>query len=671
MHARIRAAVIAGAAVTALAVTGVPTNGYATAARPQAVQVTNNIAYAPAQPAGSRGHLLDVYLPSTPSGPRPLLIWTGGSAWMSDNGKASANSIASMFNPRGYAVAGVSVRSSSQAKFPAQVFDIKAAIRFLRANAGRFNLDPNRFAVAGDSSGGWEANMAAMTGGVAALEGTIGVTGVASAVQAGVAFFGPTDFLQMNTQRVPGGLDHDGANSPESRLMGCAIQTCPSQVAQANPVRYVDRNDPPMMLLHGQADPLVPHGQSVLLYNAIKAACGSVQFFSVPGAGHSQSDVLSSAHFGAQTVRTTSNCQETVRTGTPNPSWDVIATFLNSSLHVTAAASPAVTAPPGATASLPATFRWSSTGPLIGPKNDATHSLSAIKDPSVVFVNGRYHLFATTTSSTGKYSMVYLSFTDWAQAGAATQRFLDQTPIGTGYRAAPQIFYFAPRRLWYLIYQTGNDASYSTNPDIGNPAGWTAPRGFYGGMPQIIRDNIGGGFWVDMWVICDSATCSLFSSDDNGHLYRSQTSVSAFPAGMSQPVIAMQDAARHPLWEASNVYKVAGGNQYLLIVEAIGSAGRRYFRSWTATSISGPWTALANTQANPFAGAANVTFGGTAWTTDVSHGEMIRSGFDQTLTISGCRMQYLYQGRDPSIDTGSYSTLPWRLALLTQTNSTC
>jgi endo-1,4-beta-xylanase len=140
---------------------------------------------------------------------------------------------------------------------------------------------------------------------------------------------------------------------------------------------------------------------------------------------------------------------------------------------------------------------------------------------------------------------------------------------------------------------------------------------------------------------------------------------------MSQPVIAMQDAARHPLWEASNVYKVAGSNQYLLIVEAIGSAGRRYFRSWTATSIGGTWTALAGTQANPFAGAANVTFSGTAWTTDVSHGEMIRSGFDQTLTVSGCHLQYLYQGRDPSIDTGSYSTLPWRLALLTQTSSTC
>ncbi|MBB5800293.1 endo-1,4-beta-xylanase [Saccharothrix ecbatanensis] len=322
--------------------------------------------------------------------------------------------------------------------------------------------------------------------------------------------------------------------------------------------------------------------------------------------------------------------------------------------------------------SLPSRFRWSSSGPIIAPKNDSTHRLSAIKDPSVVFHNGRYHVFATVTSSTGGYGMVYLNFTDWSRAGSATHHFLDRTPIGGGYKAAPQIFYYSPQRLWYLVYQTGNDASYSTNPDIANPAGWTAPKGFYGGMPQIIRDNIGNGHWVDMWVICGSVNCYLFSSDDNGHLYRSQTSMANFPRGMSQPVIALQDSNKYALWEAANVYKISGAQQYLLIVEAIGSGGRRYFRSWTTTAINGAWTPLADTQTNPFAGSANVTFAnGTAWTNDISHGEMIRNGYDQMSTINPCRMQYLYQGRDPSVDTGSYSTLPWRLALLTQTDSTC
>ena len=161
---------------------------------------------------------------------------------------------------------------------------------------------------------------------------------------------------------------------------------------------------------------------------------------------------------------------------------------------------------------------------------------------------------------------MYLNFTDWSQAGSATHHYLDRSAIGTGYRAAPQVFYNAPQRLWYLVYQTGN-ASYSTNPDISNPNGWSAPRNFYSSMPDIIRQNIGSGYWVDMWVICDSANCYLFSSDDNGHLYRSQTTVGQFPNGFTNTVIAAQDS-KFAMFEASNIYKVQGSNQYLLLVEA-------------------------------------------------------------------------------------------------------
>lgn len=329
--------------------------------------------------------------------------------------------------------------------------------------------------------------------------------------------------------------------------------------------------------------------------------------------------------------------------------------------------SPSTSPPPGGT--LPSSFQWSSSGVLIGPKPDATHTVAGIKDPTVVYHDGKYHVFASIASSAG-YNMVYLNFTDWSQAGSATHHFLDSTPIGYGYRAAPQVFYFAPQGLWYLVYQTGN-ASYSTNPDINNPAGWSAPRDFYSGMPDIIRENIGDGYWVDMWVICDAANCYLFSSDDNGHLYRSQTTLATFPNGFTNTVIAMQDSNRYHLFEAANVYKVAGTDQYLLIIEAIGSDSRRWFRSWTSTSITGPWTSLADTESNPFARANNVTFPDGAWTRDISHGEMVRRGsVDQTLTISPCGMQYVFQGMDPSAG-GDYNSLPWRLGLLTQTNSTC
>ncbi|TDD81088.1 glycoside hydrolase [Actinomadura darangshiensis] len=322
----------------------------------------------------------------------------------------------------------------------------------------------------------------------------------------------------------------------------------------------------------------------------------------------------------------------------------------------------------GAAQGLPSSYQWHSSGALIAPKPDATHDIAGIKDPSVVRYNGKWHVFASTANKAG-YNLVYTSFTDWSQAGSAPQYYLDRSGIGTGYRAAPQVFYFAPQNRWYLVYQTGN-ASYSTTSDIGDPGSWTAPKNFYAGMPEIVRQNIGDGYWVDMWVICDSAYCYLFSSDDNGHLYRSQTRVSDFPNGFSEPVIALQDSNRYALFEASNVYRVQGTNQYLLIVEAIGGDGRRYFRSWTSAGIAGSWTPLAASEGNPFARASNVTFDGTPWTRDISHGELIRAGYDQTLTVSPCAMQYLYQGKDPNAG-GDYNSLPWRLALLTQTNSTC
>lgn len=173
-----------------------------------------------------------------------------------------------------------------------------------------------------------------------------------------------------------------------------------------------------------------------------------------------------------------------------------------------------------------------------------------------------------------------------------------------------------------------------------------------------------------MWVICDTANCFLFSSDDNGRLFRSQTTLSNFPNGMSEPVIALQDS-KYALFEAANVYKVEGTNQYLLIVEAIGNDGQRYFRSCTSNSISGTWSQLAASESNPFARSSNVQFSGTPWTKSISHGEVVRTNVDQTLTISGCKLRYLYQGVDPNVNAPDYNSQPWKLGLLTQTNSAC
>ena len=259
-----------------------------------------NLEYAPAESAGKqRPQARPVHSGRQRPGPLPTVIWTGGSAWMADNGKDLAGQLAARLNPAGYAVAGVSIRSSSQVKFPGQLHDIKAAIRWLRANAAKYGLDPDRIAIVGDSSGGWTSSMAALTGDVPEIEGSVGVTGASSRVQAAVAFYPPTNFLTMDAWALNrcdpnggmfggpnGGPCHDGEASPESRLVGCAIQTCPDKVRAASPLQYVSAADPPMMILHGQSDQLVPHNQGEALYMALNKACKDAVFISLPKARH-------------------------------------------------------------------------------------------------------------------------------------------------------------------------------------------------------------------------------------------------------------------------------------------------------------------------------------------------------------------------------------------------
>jgi glycosyl hydrolase family 62 len=289
-----------------------------------------------------------------------------------------------------------------------------------------------------------------------------------------------------------------------------------------------------------------------------------------------------------------------------------------------------------------------------------------VKDPSIVRYKGKWLVYATIYVPDRGWSMIFTSFKNWDEAATAPHYYLDQSAIGPGYRAAPHVFYFAPQKKWYLVYQTGVP-SYSTTDDPSKPETWSAPRNFQEEMPEIIRQNIGDGYWVDFWVICDDAKCYLFSSDDNGHLYRSETTVERFPEGFDTTEIALQDS-KFALFEAANVYKVKGTRSYLLLNEAIGSDGRRWFRSWTSDSPGGQWTPLADTEDNPFARSNNVTFPQGAWTRDISHGELIRAGRDQRMEIHPRRFQFLYQGMDPAAG-GDYGLLPWRLALLTQTKT--
>jgi endo-1,4-beta-xylanase len=312
---------------------------------------------------------------------------------------------------------------------------------------------------------------------------------------------------------------------------------------------------------------------------------------------------------------------------------------------------------------LPATFNWVSTGPILVPKSDAAHELVAIKDPTIVRFNDRWHVYASSVAKGGVYGMVYTSFADWKDAPAAPLHYLDSKPAFKTYVAAPQVFYFTPQKRWYLIYQSG-PPMYSTADDPGDPTKWTAPAPFYARTPPIVEKN---GGWLDFWIICDTEMCHLFFSNDKGRWYKSKTPITEFPYGFDTPVVVMQDAEAGRLFEACNVYKIDGTGKYLALIEAFDGTSnwQRYFRSWTADSLEGPWTVLHDDATAPFAGKENVTFEGAVWTQNISHGELIRAGHDETMAIDGSKLQFLYQGFSPTADSSDYNAIPWQLGLLT------
>ena len=345
-------------------------------------------------------------------------------------------------------------------------------------------------------------------------------------------------------------------------------------------------------------------------------------------------------------------------TPTPSPS--------PSPTSPSASASPSTspTARPGG--QLPASFHWTDQGALLSAKATADHSIVSVKDPSIVRYNGQWLVYATTADTSGAWSIEYTHFADFSQAASAPQYYLSDNPnLGTRYMAAPQLFYFAPKNQWYLVFQQGPPA-FSTNSDPTQPQNWSAPTNFFASDPPVVTQQ--GHGWLDFFVICDTVNCYLFGADDAGDIFRAQTTMANFPNGFGNTVVVLHDGTG-TVFEGTAVYKVKGANTYLMLVEGFNSAGRRMYRAWTSTSLSGSWTPYATADTSPFAGTANTTFPTGQWTNDISHGELIRTGYDQNLEIDPCHLQFFYQGLDPSSDDGRpYSQLPWKLGLLTQTN---
>ena len=304
--------------------------------------------------------------------------------------------------------------------------------------------------------------------------------------------------------------------------------------------------------------------------------------------------------------------------------------------------------------------QWEYSAPLIAPEVRDREPSRAQKDPSIVFHGGRWHVFMTVKLPT-RSAIEHCSFRRWEDAQQSPRTLLKVSD--SDYYCAPQVFYFRPHKKWYLIYQVGVPGAdkmwvaCSTTSDITDPGSWTRAMPILDGGKDDPR-AVGG---LDYWIICDRRRAYLFLTSLDGRMWRLWTPLAQFPRGFSHCELALEAK----VFEASHTYKLKGTGQYLTLIE---ENGRRYYKAYLADRLDGPWTPIADTADQPFAGWKNIrpAAGVKPWTDNISHGELIRDGRDETLTVDPNHLRFVFQGMWDQHKSGKeYGQFQWRIGMLT------
>ena len=348
---------------------------------------------------------------------------------------------------------------------------------------------------------------------------------------------------------------------------------------------------------------------------------------------------------------------------------------------------------------------WKVSKPILKKGTANAFDNVAVKDPSIVFYNGKYHVFYTSKKTEQSENGIEYGVGCGYVAAESLEKIADAkrynlSEILDANIIAPQVFYFKPQKLWYMFAHRPNRGKkpnlipiYLTNPDINNPNEWSKSQDLHTGKSN-------DDFWIDFWVICDDEKAHLFYSDQKGSVLRMECPLDNFPKGFAKSkekitltVTGENKTGEWIMFEAEHVFYAKKQNLYIIQLECgyevptlkvsdpahaggnkggckhFGDARNRFMIGMVADKLEGPWRRVENSENEFFAEAKNLfnEDGTKSKYSQVSHPEFIRSGCDQKLEIEDLdNVKILFQSFDSSDtpDTYDYNELPWELAIM-------